>query len=78
MQVGDKVQVLGVVKDIVGDSTLMVCDDSREYWILSKNVSEQPVPTAAETAKTPAPSPTVHETISTHGSSHEATHTAKK
>ena len=64
MPVGDKVEVLGTVKDIVDQSTLIETDDGHEYWILSKHVSPVPPPAAAATETVP---PAPHETTSTHG-----------
>lgn len=42
MQIGDKVQVLGTVRDIVDKSVLVLTEDSmgqREYWFLAEHVT---------------------------------------
>jgi hypothetical protein len=41
MQIGDKVQVVGTVRDIVGGNVLMVTEDAmdqREYWFIGSHV----------------------------------------
>ena len=41
MQVGDKVQLLGTVRDIVDKSVLLVTPDhmnQREYWVLEEHL----------------------------------------
>jgi hypothetical protein len=51
MQIGDRVQVVGTCRDIVNDNVLVVMDeDSREYWFLSKHVTVvEAAPAAAPT-----------------------------
>ena len=64
MKVGDKVQVLGTVRDIVDKNVLVLTDDSpgavgKEYWFRAEDVQEQPAPTEATAAEaTSAPAET--------------------
>jgi hypothetical protein len=61
MQIGDKVQVVGTVRDLVGDAVLLVTDDNREYWLKAEHVqvtgSQGPIPETPAPAETPAEVP---------------------
>lgn len=58
MEIGDKVQLVAILKDIVQESSLIEMEeDSRQYWILSKHLQEMPPPGAVTTAKTSGAKP---------------------
>lgn len=62
MEIGDKVHVTGVVKDVVGGNILMQTDPNpsdpgREYWFLGVHVL--PMTEAAPPAEPPPASTTV-------------------
>lgn len=59
MQVGDQVQVVGTVMDMVGGSVLVLTPGAtgREYWFLENHVQLQSQPTAAEATAAEAAEP---------------------
>jgi hypothetical protein len=38
MQIGDKVQLNGTIRDVVGEAVLVVTDDNREYWLKAEHL----------------------------------------
>ena len=61
--IGEKVQVLGTVKDVVEHSVLIECDNSREYWVLENNVTAVPPATAEATPTAPPTHVTAEDTV---------------
>jgi hypothetical protein len=56
MQIGDRVKIVGTVRDIIGDNVLVVIEtDDREYWFLAKHCEVIEVPPTTGSSEQQSP-----------------------